>query len=198
MRNYILLAMMAVVLGVSGMALAADDKKADAPKAEKLAVVDVQALMGKSKAGKSIETQVNKQRDAFKEEFSKLEKELVDMQKALEKVDPKSEEFATKRKDLEKRMMEGNRLVQDRRQALDKAASQAVMELEKQIVMTVGEIAKSDGYTLVVRSQSVVVAESNLDITDKVLGALDKKISDVKVNVETPAVKPAEDSKKKS
>lgn len=198
MRNYILLAMMAVVLGVSGMALAADDKKADAPKAEKLAVVDVQALMGKSKAGKSIETQVNKQRDAFKEEFSKLEKELVDMQKALEKVDPKSEEFATKRKDLEKRMMEGNRLVQDRRQALDKAASQAVMELEKQIVMTVGEIAKSDGYTLVVRSQSVVVAESNLDITDKVLGALDKKISDVKVNVEAPAAKPAEDSKKKS
>lgn len=198
MRNYILLAMMAVILGVSGMALAADDKKADAPKAEKLAVVDVQALMGKSKAGKSIETQVNKQRDAFKEEFSKLEKELVDMQKALEKVDPKSEEFATKRKDLEKRMMEGNRLVQDRRQALDKAASQAVIELEKQIVLSVGEIAKADGYTLVLRSQSVVVAESNLDITDKVLAALDKKISDVKVSVEAPAAKPAEDSKKKS
>jgi len=150
----------------------------------KMAVVDVQLLMGKSKAGNSIETQVNKQRDSFKAEFAKLEKELGDLQKGLEKIDQKSDDFAKKRGELEKRMMDANRLVQQRRQALDQAAARAVGELEVEIVKAVGEIAKKDGYGLVVRTQSVIVAETEMDITEKVLAALDKKVSTIKVVVE--------------
>lgn len=188
MRYFIQLAVVAVVLAIAPAAFAAD--------APKIAIVDVQALMGKSKAGKSIESQVNKQRESFKGEFTKLEKELVDLRKGLEKIDQKSEEFATKRKDLEKRMLEANGLVQQRRQALDKGAAKAIMDLEREIVIVVGEMAKAEGYALVVRSQSVVVAANELDITDKALAALDKKVSDIKVSVESPAAAKADPKKK--
>jgi Skp family chaperone for outer membrane proteins len=166
--------------------------------AEKIAVVDVQALMGQSKAGDSIEAQVNKHRETLKAEFAKLEKELSDLQKGLEKVDQKSEEFAKKRAELEKRMMDANRLVQQRRQTLDRAAAKAVAELELEIVKTVGEIAKKDGYALVVRTQNVVVAETEMDITEKVLAELNKKVSHIKVTLDEPAKTAEQPAKSKT
>lgn len=187
MRRFLFLSVLILTIGFAAPGWAAD----------KLGVVDVQMLMGQSKAGKSIETQVNKQRETFKAEFEKLEKELMDLQKGLEKVDQASEDFAKKRGDLEKRMMEANRLVQQRRQSLDRAAAQAVMQLETEIVKAVGEIAKVDGYTLVVRSQAVVVAGTELDITDRVLKELDKKVSDIKLSMDGEN-KAAPNTKKKN
>jgi Skp family chaperone for outer membrane proteins len=94
--------------------------------------------------------------------------------------------------------MEANKLVQQRRQTLEKGASEASMELRKEIVKVVAGIADKEGYTLVITSQNVIVNEKALDITDKVLVALDKQLPDMKLKLDAaPAADPEEKPKKK-
>lgn len=194
MRMMIMMALFGLMMVLSPVSYAADGDAATKP--TKIAVVDVQGLISESKAGKSIQAQINKQRESFKEEFSKLEKELGDMQKKMG--DDKSPEYAAKKKEFESKMMDANKLVQDRRQVLEKAAAEAVMELRKEIVRVTADIADQEKYTIVITRQDVVLAEKDMDITQQVLTALDKKLPDVKVNMDSAkAAAPAADKPKK-
>lgn len=163
----------------------------------KIAVADVQTVMGTSKAGKSIQDQIAKQRDSFKDEFGKLEKELADTQKKLtEQKDLKPEEAAAKQKEFETKLRDANGLVQQRRQSLEKAASEAMNTLRREIVKVVAGIAQEEKYDLVLSSQNVIVSQDSMDITERVLKKLDKDFPDVKLQLESAAA-PAEAPKAK-
>lgn len=163
----------------------------------KIAVADVQTVMGTSKAGKSIQEQIAKQRDSFKDEFGKLEKELADTQKKLtEQKDLKPEEAAAKQKEFETKLRDANGLVQQRRQSLEKAASEAMNTLRREIVKVVAGIAQEEKYDLVLSSQNVIVSQDSMDITERVLKKLDKDFPDVKLQLESAAA-PAEAPKAK-
>jgi|GEM_PF-503584 Skp family chaperone for outer membrane proteins len=198
MRKIIMMAAMLTAFAAPGIGHAADNKAKDAPAApvSKIAVVDVQGLVADSKAGKSIQSQIQKQRESFQAEFSSLEKELGDLQKKLsdEKADQNSKEFQAKRKEFETKMANANNLVQKRRQSLEKGAADAVLELRKEIVKIVADIADKEKYTIVISRQDVILVEKDMDITGKVLAELDKKLSDVKLKLDSA---PAEAPKKK-
>jgi Skp family chaperone for outer membrane proteins len=199
MRHIFITLAFTLALALTGTAHAAPEAAATPSASTRIAVVDVQGLMATSKAGKSIQDQINKQRDSFKEEFSKMEKELGDMQKKLaDDKDLTPEDQVAKKKEFETRLMEANKLVQQRRQTLEKGASEASMELRKEVVKVVAGIADKEGYTLVITSQNVIVNERALDITDKVLAALDKQLPDMKLKLDTaPAAEPEAKPKKK-
>lgn len=180
MRNILFAAMAVMAFTFSAPSQAADEVKAGM----KIAVVDVQSVVGSSKAGKSIQEQINKQREAFKEEFSKLEKDLSEAQKKLsEQSKDKPEEVAAKKKEFEGRLLEANKLVQQKRQSLDKAAGEASLSLRREIVKVVAELSKKGGYDIVLSSQNVIVSQENMDITDSVLKELDKSLPDMKLNM---------------
>lgn len=200
MRKIIMMAAMLTAFAAPGIGHAADEKAKDAAAAapvSKIAVVDVQGLVADSKAGKSIQAQIQKQRESFQAEFSSLEKELGELQKKLndEKADQNSKEFQAKRKEFETKMANANNLVQKRRQSLEKGAADAVLELRKEIVKIVADIADKEKYTIVISRQDVILVEKDMDITGKVLAELDKKLSDVKLKLDSAA--PAEAPKKK-
>ncbi len=164
----------------------------------RVAVADVQTVMSTSKAGKSIQDQIAKQRESFKAEFGKLEKELSDTQKKLsEQKDMKPEEAAAKQKEFETKLRDANELVQKRRQSLEKAASESLNTLRTEIVKVVAGIAQEEKYDLVVSSQNVIVSQDSMDITAKVLKKLDKDFPDVKLNLENAASTDAPKTKKK-
>jgi outer membrane protein len=200
MRRFILATMAAAALIFSGgNAYAADAPVApSAARVDKLAVVDVQALLGTSKAGKSIEDQINRQRDKLKEEFSKLEKSLDEMRKNLEadKAKQDTPEFTTRKKEFETKLNDAKKLVQQKSQALDKGAGAAVLELRKAIVKVVADIADKNHYTMVVTRDNVVIAEKDMDITEQVMTQLDKDLPDVKVKVDATDSAPAAPAKK--
>ncbi len=171
----------------------------DKPVVDKIAVVDVQALMGESKAGKSIQAQLNKQRESFQGEFSKLEKDLGETEKKLaaEKAKMNAADFESKRKDFEAKVVDARKQVQARRQALEKGTSDVLMDLRKAIVKIVADMSQKEGYTLVIARQDVVIARNDMDITDKVMAQLDKDVPDMKLKVESAAAAaPAADAKK--
>ncbi len=204
MRKFMIAALMGLFLAAPVSARAADEAAAKKAPAEKtataapatvarIAVVDVQGLVASSKAGKSIQAQIEKQRESFKTEFASLEKDLGDMQKKLseDKTAKDSKEFETKRKEFETKMMNANKLVQERRQALEQGANDAVLQLRKKIVEIVADIADQEKFTIVIGRQDVVLAEKDMDITEKVLARLDKDLPDVKLKLDTAKAAPA-------
>lgn len=205
MRKFMIAALMGLFMASPASVHAAGDAaKQPAAKAApasatvaRIAVVDVQGLVASSKAGKSIQSQIEKQRDSFKTEFSSLEKDLADMQKKLaeDKSAKDSKEFEAKRKEFETKMMNANKLVQERRQALEQGANEAVLQLRKKIVEIVADIADQEKFTIVIGRQDVVLAEKDMDITEKVLARLDKDLPDVKLKLD--AAKPAPEATKK-
>lgn len=206
MRKFMIAALMGLFMASPATVHAAGDAaKQPAVKAAppasatvaRIAVVDVQGLVASSKAGKSIQSQIEKQRDSFKTEFSSLEKDLADMQKKLaeDKSAKDSKEFEAKRKEFETKMMNANKLVQERRQALEQGANEAVLQLRKKIVEIVADIADQEKFTIVIGRQDVVLAEKDMDITEKVLARLDKDLPDVKLKLD--AAKPAPEAAKK-
>ena len=206
MRKFMIAAMIGLFLAAPATvraenATAKDKAVKDAPAAAtvaRIAVVDIQGLVAGSKAGKSIQSQIEKQRESFKSEFSSLEKDLADMQKKLaeDKGAKDTKEFDTKRKEFETKMMNANKLVQERRQALEKGANEAVLELRKKIVEIVADIADAEKFTIVIGRQDVVLAEKDMDITERVLARLDKDLPDVKLKLESSSAAPAPAKKK--
>ena len=198
MRHFVIISLLSLALAFPGIAHAAGKAAAPVAAAEstRIAVVDVQGLMATAKAGKSIQEQINQQRDSFKNEFAKIEKELGEMQKKLaDEKSAKPEEQSARKKEFETRLMEANKLVQQRRQTLEKGAAEASLNLRKEIVKVVAGIADKEGYDLVITSQNVIVNDKAMDITDQVLAALDKQLPDMKLKLDSSPA-PAETKKK--
>lgn len=151
-----------------------------------VAVVDVVILLRDSKAAKSIELQIQEKRKSFKNEISAQEKELRKLEEELieQKDKIKPEKFTEKRKVFEKKLRELQANTQKKRFALDKSAGKAITQLQTEITNIVGQIAKDNDYKIVITRDQVVVVTSDIDITDEVMVALDKKISKIKVEAE--------------
>jgi Skp family chaperone for outer membrane proteins len=190
MRKIVMAALMsAALIAPAGFAVAADAPAAT--RVEKIAVVDAQALITKSKAGKSIQSQIEKQRDVYRGQLSKIEKELMEDGKKLQDdiANKNTAEFAAKNKAFEAKKASYQKQAQEKGQTLEKGAGEAVMSIRTAIAGAVKNIAAKDHYTLILTRDNVVLAEEGMDITDQVMAQLDKDLPDVKLTL--PAAKDA-------
>lgn len=151
----------------------------------KVAVVDVEKILNDSKAGKSIQEQLNTRRESFQKEFSARENNLVNVEKTLieQKKSMAAEEFEKKRKEFEKQFLETRNLFQKRRNSLDKGLGDVLTQLRKNIIQVTAEVADEENYQMVLTRDSVVIVQKEMDITQKVLDRLNKKVSDIKLDV---------------
>ncbi len=151
----------------------------------KIAVVDVEKILNDSAAGKSIQSQLKSRRESFQKEFKAKEDVLMQSEKTLvqQKNDVSPEEFAKKRQAFEKQLMETRSLFQKRRNSLDKGLGNALSDLRKNILSVSAEVADEGKYQIVLTRDSVVIVEKSMDITDKVLSRLNKKISNIKLDI---------------
>lgn len=155
-----------------------------AQSAEIIAVVDMDAVLQKSKAVKSINTQMKKIREDHQADITKKEealrkgeKELAGQHKLLAK-----EAFAEKEKAFKKKIINFQRDIQEKRAAIDIAFNQAIKIVEKTIYKIVEDISKEEKLKLVVQSSQTLFVDNSLNITEKVLKKLDSALP--KVNIE--------------
>lgn len=151
----------------------------------KFAVVDINALLNDSAAGKSIQEQLEKKRSEFQEEFSKRESELRQVEKNI--IDKKGkvpiEELEKEKEKFESGLLETKKLFRERRAALDRGLAIAMQELRKKIIQAAAEIAEEEGYQAILTREGVVVVEKEFDITQDVLKKLDKKTKSIPLDV---------------
>jgi Skp family chaperone for outer membrane proteins len=153
----------------------------------KIAVVDVQRLLGDSNAAKSIQEQLIDQKKLFDKDLDKVKSKLENLEKdIISRKDSLSEEQLLKEKQkFEAELLEANKKVQKRGNELEQAASVATLKLRAAIVKIVAEISDAENYTMVVTKQNVILAEKELDITEKVMDKLNKSVKTIKLEIKS-------------
>ena len=102
-----------------------------------------------------------------------------------ERTSLEQEEFAKKAKGFEAKLFETRELVQKRKRALEKALSKSLAKLRNEIAKIVGDIANERDYQAVfIKQQVIIVASKSIDITDEVMEKLNKKDSQINLDVE--------------
>lgn len=153
----------------------------------RVGVVNIQAVIDQSKAGQSIQKQLEDNRTKFQGEIEKREKELKSLQEdfAKNKESFTQEQVAQKKVEFDKKVIEAKKLAQKRTMALEAATRKAMEELQGKLTGVVDDVAKKEKFDLVMTRQDVIVADKSLDITDKVLKQLNSKVGKIDLKVDT-------------
>lgn len=140
----------------------------------KVGYVDVQQLMEKA-------PQAERARQTLQQEFKPREEELASEQKAITRLEDKLRRDAeimsgAKRSDLEREIRDRKREFKRAREALKEdfnlRRNEELNKLQKEIYEVVVDVAKRNGYDVVVTDSSVVYASDRIDMSSQVLRRL--------------------------
>lgn len=151
----------------------------------KIAVVDLQFILMSSKAGKSINSQLESKRNEYRKQIEKREaamnKEAKDLSAQQGKIS--KEEFMKKYGALNDKAKAGQHEVFERTKAFEQAYLESTKKLHEHIFKIVQDLAIKNDIALVLNRQGVVLVDARMDLTKEVMAALDKKVSSIPVNI---------------
>ena len=149
-----------------------------------VAIIDVQEILVEAKAVKNIREQITKFGTQFEEEIEKERNKIrtANQELARQRTILSPEAFAEKRRKFEQRVVEVQRLVQQRQRELDKSRNEAMIVLNKAYTEIVWKIANELNLAVILRKNQTAYAIPSLEITRKVLTRLDEKLPTVKVS----------------
>ena len=147
-------------------------------------IIDVQVILVDAKAVKNIREQITKFGTQFEEEIEKDRNKIrtANQELARQRTILSPEAFAEKRRKFEQRVVEVQRLVQQRQRELDKSRNEAMIVLNKAYTEIVWKIANELNLAVILRKNQTAYAIPSLEITRKVLTLLDEKLPTVKVS----------------
>ncbi len=158
----------------------------------KIAVVDVEQILAKSKASESIRAQVKSKRDKFvaqvKNEEDKLrsEQKLIEDQRSKlskEELMQSRDKWIKKAQEFEKKRIDARNSIQTKKKKLDQAYSSAMNTLTKVIFDVCQEISDERKIDLVITRQNIIVGSMSLDITQDVMTRLNSKLPNITLQV---------------
>lgn len=165
-------------LGV-GRALAQDAPVA----ASGIIVVDFQAALRRSSAAQSVQQQIDAARDVYQERFGAMENDLREEEQALSEArdDLTEEEFAERRRELEQRVLDAQRAVQEGRGALDQAMANGMGQVRSVMFEVIAAIADAENALIVLDKAHVILVSQGLDRTDLVVERLNERLPSVEL-----------------
>jgi len=172
------------IAGLAAASFTAGAAEAQASKAPVVLIVDRAMLIGQSKAGQTIPSQVDKIQATVKAE---LEAEGAKLQKDIESYQKNASLMSAEvREKTEKELSIRQQYVLPQQAQLMEQALRAVLQnAENRILFEatpiLKEIVEKRGATLMLDKSAVLYAASETDITAEVLAALDKKVTTVEV-----------------
>ena len=179
MKKQLLLAM--TLMALSGPTWAQDESPA--AQSLSIAVVDVQQLMGLSKAGKSIQSQGKDIIEKYQGQMEDIQKDLKDAESEVTEAQSKKDEEAFKKElqSFQKQLKESQIKAQETRVKNDKAVADALNVLRDEIIEIVDEMTVENKYDLVLTREDIITVSKDIDITADVMKELDKRLKTVKV-----------------
>lgn len=148
------------------------------------AVLDVQKIFRSAKAVQNIRDQITAYGTNFEKEIEKEREKLrkANQELARQRTILAPEAFAEKRREFEQRVVEVQRMVQQRQRELDKSRTVAMAKVNKSYVDIITKLATERELFMIIRKGQTAFAAPALDITVEVLALLDKKQPTVKVD----------------
>ena len=150
----------------------------------KIAIIDINVILRDAAAFKSIRQQIGAFRDTFQSEIQKEEETLRkgNQELARQRTLLSAEVFAEKRQEFEAKVVTVQRLVQQRKQNLDKSQAEAMGQIQDVLNVIVTAISEEQNISLILRKDQTILATAPLQITNLVLERLDAKMPTIVVS----------------
>lgn len=170
-------ALLVIVAGMAGGTAAAQGGQGTKIPAPVVIVVDHQAAMQQTAAGKAIAAQNDHWRKTFEADFEARSKALKVEEAELIKQKPvlSQDIWQQKARTFEQGVMEFNQTYQRARQAVEKSYRQALATLGRAFEQEIQEIANELGANLVLPKQQTHLYDPRMDVTALVIERLNKK-----------------------
>ena len=145
----------------------------------KIGVLDLQKILETSNAGKTIQTELKKEKDKMESDLKAKGDEIENIGKRLEREAMVMSKEMREEKEREQRIKLGDfkTLQQKYRTELQKLEVELMNQLKNDVNEIVEEIGKKEGYLLIINKFGVLYSPSSIDITDKLIQKLDAKVS---------------------
>ena len=156
-------------------------------------VVDLRRVMLDSKAGKTIQGQMQQQVGTWQKTFAQNEQELASQQQELQRQATilAQDSFEVKRKEFEQKVLDYRKRTEDVRGELAKAENQANDKLRHTLQEILRDLAKEHGANFILDAPTVLLFDGRFEVTEEVMKRLDEKLPAVTVNfapgTQTPA-----------
>lgn len=160
-----------------GMALAQEAKS------PRFAIIDVQSVLRTSTAVKGLNAEVEKRRNAYQEELRRQEEELrtADQELSRQRTILSADVFATKRRELQRRVATLQREVQDRKRRLDQGFSRGLSRVQAELAEIAKGIAEEMGLDLILSKATVVIVKPEFELTEEASKRLNQRLPAVTV-----------------
>ena len=151
---------------------------AEQPGAVVIGIIDDQAVMQNSKAGKALQAELSKQYAAYKAEITQQETELRNQVQQLQQQQATlaADAFQKRRQELDQQVEQYRKNAQNRKEQLDRAQAAGVKQLRDALGKVAAEIASARGMSLVLFRSSVALSSPAFDITPDVLTRFDQQL----------------------
>ena len=151
---------------------------------ERVVYLDVEKIMQKSVAGKSIIAQLKSKRESSISKFKKREKDIIEKEKKLvsQKNVLSKEEFEKKIKDLREDI---SNYQKDRNKAFNEITQsriKASTELIKKLNPILEDYSKKNSIKMIIQKKHIVIGKKEDDITKDILELVNQKIKSIKIN----------------
>jgi outer membrane protein len=166
---------LALLLGVVGGVAA---QAGSPPTGFKIGYINSQKIIAEAPGRAEAEAQIQKEMDAYRSEVQRMGDSLQAMVAAYDKAEPTLSPAAKqgRQKEIQNKQSEYQRRVQELEQKAQQRQAELVGPIMQQINKIIEQVRQEEGYAMIFDAGNqagvVVAADSNLDITDKVIAKL--------------------------
>ncbi len=174
-----------MAFAVLGTSQANAQAKFDAP-APKIAIVDVQAILRASLAGKSVREQMDSVARSEQAELAEEEKRLraLDQELQSQRALLTPEVFAQRQQALQADVGRLQRRSRSFRLTLDQAFQRTMNEVQRFLLIEIRELSDELDLNLVLPRSQIVIAVDDFDITKAALERLDKRLPSIELKLQ--------------
>lgn len=171
--------------GMLSMAVAAQGAAQSGSKAPVIALVNYAGILQESKAGKSVNDQIVKQREIYLTEIKNVQAELEKEAKELEQQQSvlAQDVFEAKVVEFRRKQREAKQTENSYRRALDQMQANGLRAIEEELDKILEAIAEKRGIDIVMKAGTpaspILKARKELFITADVIAELDSKLPKV-------------------
>ncbi|MEE4262915.1 MAG: OmpH family outer membrane protein [Desulfobacteraceae bacterium] len=143
----------------------------------KIGVIDFQKVLETSTAGKVIQSKLKTQNEKMTADLQSKGAEIEKISQRLERESMVMSKEMREEKEREQRIKVNDfkTLQKNYRSELQKLQVELMQQLQTDITTITQEIGKKEGYLLIMDKRGVVYAPTSVDLTDKIIQAINKK-----------------------
>ena len=150
----------------------------------KIVYIDMDLLVSKSLAGKSINTQIKSQNKNNLEKFKKIES---DIKKEDEDISNKKniiseDEYKKMVSQLNKKIKNYRVMVSENVDKNNKLKISATKKLIKKLNPILSDYSEKNSISIILQKRDIIIGKNSLNITDDIIKILDENVKEIKIN----------------